>query len=604
MNELPGQISRDDDINNQRNILANHRNSFDKGLTKSEAFQYLPIWTASRLEKKASIWNNHTNQVDAGTSSLENKFEPDDSRKTNNSFKKQSLLYNNGVMTKCCNNLSEQNNINKATEVKFNVNTPGEKRYIKKGKGRIMQQWLHIHQDKHLRTTYDIHQVQPCPQGNRSINTDDQDDDDDDNNRLLWEEDIVTDQQEMKEADVDKQSNEELDEERWAERVRKDRKQGANEGTGTRKQYQKGCMSEAASRREMIRLMQKSVLENCFRKSLYTIHEARSDDTMEVSSVESLAWEERPMTPISSDSQEDFKGEEVISKPLPLSQSENPLISTMPVQESNTKFPLPYRFQYFLDVPDHLDMLVPAEQGTTVKCHIIKYTNGMVRNFCPIYYLYVMNENGVGTFLLAARKRFKCMGSSYVICKDSIDLSRGGSSYVAKLKANLVGTEYRLLCKRCNAEKSRRSRKPEPMIKPLNEIAAIIYEYANILGISNPETLTVIIPRLNSCQERMEVIFDDRPDGGLIEKWRQHDLDDIIEMPNKKPCINEETNRYELNFYGRSPEYSYKNFQILCDDSIALQVGQLDKDLFFMDLQYPLCTLQAFAIALSCFDRK
>ena len=612
MSELPGQISRDDDLNKPRNNVESHLNGFDKGLTKSDT---LHNSTHSTTIRRPNFWNNRTNSTDTKTSCPENKFEFEDKKKINNSHNNELLLRDKRVTTRYYNTLAEPNNGNRASMIKFNVKTPNEKRYVKKGKSNTTQQSSNIPQDiKHLRKTNGIHQITPDPQENKYISTDEDDDDDDDgNNTLLCEGDVVTNYLKVIRDDGDKQDNEELDEKRWAEKVLKDKKHKPGEVAGTKKLYQRGCKSEAASRIEMIRLMQNSVLGDSFRRSLYSAQNTDVDDKMEVSSIESLTWVERPVTPITSDSQEHEEDEEEgcnrkenVSKPVPSSQSEDSFFSSGSVQKTNAQtFPFSFqnRFQYFLDVPDQLDVLVPAEHGTVVKCHIIKYTNGMVRNFCPIYYLYVMNENGVGTFLLAARKRFKCMGSSYVICKDSIDLSRGGSSYVAKLKANLVGTEYRLLCKRCHAEKSQKARKSQTIVKPLNEIAGIIYEYANILGISNPETLTVVIPRLSSCQERMEVIVDDRQEG-LIEKWRQHELDDIIEMPNKKPWINEETNRYELNFYGRSPEYSYKNFQILCNDSIALQVGQMDKDIFFMDFQYPLCTLQAFAVALSCLDRK
>jgi tubby-related protein 1 len=39
-------------------------------------------------------------------------------------------------------------------------------------------------------------------------------------------------------------------------------------------------------------------------------------------------------------------------------------------------------------------------------------------------------------------------------------------------------------------------------------------------------------------------------------------------------------------------------------DYIVLQFGRIGDDVFTLDLQYPLCPVQAFGIALSSFDAK
>ncbi|KAL7837476.1 hypothetical protein SRHO_G00271870 [Serrasalmus rhombeus] len=47
------------------------------------------------------------------------------------------------------------------------------------------------------------------------------------------------------------------------------------------------------------------------------------------------------------------------------------------------------------------------------------------------------------------------------------------------------------------------------------------------------------------------------------------------------------------------------NLQIVCSDSpdeLVIQFGCVDEDCFVLDYSSPLCALQAFAIALSCFD--
>lgn len=39
-------------------------------------------------------------------------------------------------------------------------------------------------------------------------------------------------------------------------------------------------------------------------------------------------------------------------------------------------------------------------------------------------------------------------------------------------------------------------------------------------------------------------------------------------------------------------------------DYIVMQFGRVAEDVFTMDYNYPMCALQAFAIALSSFDSK
>ena len=52
---------------------------------------------------------------------------------------------------------------------------------------------------------------------------------------------------------------------------------------------------------------------------------------------------------------------------------------------------------------------------------------------------------------------------------------------------------------------------------------------------------------------------------------------------------------------------SVKNFQLVTpedEDSVILQFGRVGKDLFTLDLQWPLSPLQAFGLALSSLDSK
>lgn len=45
-------------------------------------------------------------------------------------------------------------------------------------------------------------------------------------------------------------------------------------------------------------------------------------------------------------------------------------------------------------------------------------------------------------------------------------------------------------------------------------------------------------------------------------------------------------------------------FKLISVDYVVMQFGRVAEDVFTMDYRFPLCTVQAFAIALSSFDSK
>jgi tubby and related proteins len=103
-------------------------------------------------------------------------------------------------------------------------------------------------------------------------------------------------------------------------------------------------------------------------------------------------------------------------------------------------------------------------------------------------------------------------------------------------------------------------------------------------------------------------------------------MENILELHNKTPVWNEDTQSYVLNFHGRVTQASVKNFQIVHDndgkhhllkispfcfltkillvDYIVMQFGRIDEDVFTCDYSYPMCAIQAFGLALSSFDSK
>ncbi|OAF66123.1 hypothetical protein A3Q56_06150 [Intoshia linei] len=239
-------------------------------------------------------------------------------------------------------------------------------------------------------------------------------------------------------------------------------------------------------------------------------------------------------------------------------------------------------------------VLKPAPQGVPIKCRITRDKKGVDRGIYPTYYLHMERSEDRKVFLLAARKRRKSKTSNYIISVDPIDLSRNGGACVGKLRSNMIGTQFTIYNSGSNPKKT-------PVTKDAilrKELAAIVYE-TNVLGFRGPRKMSIIIPGMDHDSNRDKDC--------LISRWKGNKMDNILELHNKKPIWNEETQSYVLNFFGRVTQASVKNFQIVHDNDveyIVMQFGRVADDVFTLDYNYPLCALQAFGIALSSFDGK
>ncbi|KAM9277823.1 tubby-related protein 3 [Cariama cristata] len=247
-------------------------------------------------------------------------------------------------------------------------------------------------------------------------------------------------------------------------------------------------------------------------------------------------------------------------------------------------------------------VLRPAPRGVTVKCRITRDKKGMDRGLFPTYYMHLERDDNRKTFLLAGRKRKKSKSSNYLISVDPTDLSRTGESFIGKLRSNLMGTKFTVYDHGVNPAKAQG---PVEKAHTRQELAAICYE-TNVLGFKGPRKMSVIIPGMNMDHERIPIRPQNEHDS-LLSKWQTKNLENLIELHNKAPVWNDDTQSYVLNFHGRVTQASVKNFQIVHDndpDYIVMQFGRVAEDVFTLDYNYPLCALQAFAIGLSSFDSK
>uniref|UniRef100_A0A3P9HKK1 Tubby-like protein n=2 Tax=Oryzias latipes TaxID=8090 RepID=A0A3P9HKK1_ORYLA len=248
-------------------------------------------------------------------------------------------------------------------------------------------------------------------------------------------------------------------------------------------------------------------------------------------------------------------------------------------------------------------VLSPAPRGVTIKCRISRDKKGMDRGLYPTYFMHMEKEDGKKVFLLAGRKRKKSKTSNYLISVDATDLSREGDSFIGKLRSNLMGTKFTVYDRGSNPGKTVGALMEDTPAR--QELAAVCYE-TNVLGFKGPRKMTVIIPGMNMNFERLPVRPQNEQES-LLSRWQNHSMENLIELHNKAPVWNDDTQSYVLNFHGRVTQASVKNFQIVHDndpDYIVMQFGRVAEDIFTLDYNYPMCALQAFAIGLSSFDSK
>ncbi|CAG8481360.1 12928_t:CDS:2 [Ambispora gerdemannii] len=277
----------------------------------------------------------------------------------------------------------------------------------------------------------------------------------------------------------------------------------------------------------------------------------------------------------------------ILEQPIAPAEQMRAIVVNRPTAQMIENFRLPNPSESMKD-EEILDFVMkPVPQGQKVLCKITRIKDGFGK-FYPQYELFVEDlTDQTRTFMLAARKRKKSKSSHYVITTDRLSASNTIKHIIGKVR-NPFKREQNV-----------------PDIPLREELGAVVYD-PNILGFKGPRKMTVLLTGMTKTGERPEF----RPkteEETLIGKFKSGSHRDILVLHNKSPQWNEETQSYVLNFSGRVTLASVKNFQIVHDndlDYIIMQFGRVSDDTFTMDFMYPMCLLQAFAIALSSFDAK
>ncbi|KAI8073338.1 tubby C-terminal-like domain-containing protein [Gongronella butleri] len=252
----------------------------------------------------------------------------------------------------------------------------------------------------------------------------------------------------------------------------------------------------------------------------------------------------------------------------------------------------------------------PAKLNTRVTCRITRFRDGFDKLY-PLYKLYIehLATNEIH-HVLTAKKQRKSNTSYYTITGNvhHVDQEQPGAyiteeKVLGKVRSNFLGTSFSLYSHGAHPDKKESAKKQQLPVR--EELGAVLYD-PNILGFKGPRKMTILMHTLTRDGRRPEF----RPQSEaetLLVKHKEGRMDNMLVLHNKSPQWNEETQSFVLNFSGRVTQASVKNFQIVHDndlDYIVMQFGRVDRDYFTLDYKYPICLLQAFAIALTSFDAK
>ncbi|DAZ98962.1 TPA: hypothetical protein N0F65_000494 [Lagenidium giganteum] len=250
----------------------------------------------------------------------------------------------------------------------------------------------------------------------------------------------------------------------------------------------------------------------------------------------------------------------------------------------------------------------PKNGAQAIRCYVERDRHGLNR-LHPVFRLFL--EDGK-QFLLCAQRRAGSKTANYLLTMERNPTDRRSALIVGKLRGNWSGSEYFIFDDGLSHSKT-------AIDSNVRSILGVIEFAYDEMG---PGKLNVRIPTVQ--------------EGGAGSKWKDPDLErggpqarkvlndhirsNSLFLRNKRPQFDAKSGGHVLDFQGRVTMASIKNFQIQCDDlgdSTILQFGRVScqppgprtqcschKNLFIMDVKYPLSPLQAFAVCLSTLDSK
>lgn len=245
------------------------------------------------------------------------------------------------------------------------------------------------------------------------------------------------------------------------------------------------------------------------------------------------------------------------------------------------------------------------KQAGMIQCRIVRDRSGLNKLY-PKYRI----ETDDGVFLMTAQKQKQNKTSNYAISMSRSALGKDSESYLGKLRSDFMGLEFVAYGPGLNPAKCDKNMSPAHAIQlTRQELVAVQYS-SSLWGAKprGPRKMSIAAPRVQANGERL-VCRTLRPEAeGLLALQKNGDPDQLTEAYcNKAPKWNDQVGAYVLNFNKRVTQASVKNFQLINTadtETVYLQFGRVDKEVFNIDFRFPLSPFQAFAICLSSFDYK
>ncbi|CAD8162840.1 unnamed protein product [Paramecium octaurelia] len=219
-------------------------------------------------------------------------------------------------------------------------------------------------------------------------------------------------------------------------------------------------------------------------------------------------------------------------------------------------------------------LISPAPKGGMIQCRFYRAS--------PKFTLFLEQYNNI--ILNADKKSFQIKSSYKIFAKGKKE------QYLGKIKGDFKGLKYLIY------DNGKTAKKSKDITQLRKELGVVYYQsYEKKL-----RSIQAFIPQITSTGQMYE--FKSQPPYTSIV----NNLDNVIELVNRKPQWIPSYKAYGLNFYGRIFTSSVKNF-ILTERGSEIPVllfGKNDDREFVLDFSYPLTPVQAFCIALSSTDHK
>lgn len=240
-----------------------------------------------------------------------------------------------------------------------------------------------------------------------------------------------------------------------------------------------------------------------------------------------------------------------------------------------------------------------------IQCRIVRDRSGLNK----LYPKYRMETDG-GVFMMTAQKQKQNKTSNYAITMSQTQVTKDGEGFIGKLRSDFMGLEFVAYSPGVNPSKTNSKISQAEAIQAVRQELVAIQYSSSLWGSKprGPRKMSVVLPRVQPNGERLVCrTLHPESDGLLALHKSGASCQTIDPYINKAPKWNDQIGAYVLNFNKRVTQASVKNFQLTSaedPDTVFLQFGRVDNEIFNIDFRYPMSPFQAFAICLSSFDYK